>query len=195
MKLSSIPASLLRQYAFCPRIPYFQEVVRARPVEPLWVQQGRARHEREALLMKCRSLNRFGFVDADVKLEIDLASETLGLHGRADAILSKSDSVAVIEFKLSHKRPTRGELLQLTAYGMMAEEQEGRPLKKLFVLSSVHNRPKVVEVTELSTLRHSVLEVVAKLHRLFNQEVMPESSASTHQCGQCEYLLFCNDRF
>lgn len=195
MKLSSIPASLLRQYAFCPRIPYFQEVVRARPMEPLWVKQGRARHERETLLMKCRSLERFGFSDAEVRYEVDLASEGLGLHGRADAIMIRPEEVSVIEFKLSHKQPTRGELLQLAAYGMIAEELEQKPLKKLFVVSSGNNRPRVVEIKEVAHLRVAVKEAVAELHRLFDRETMPNSAASTHQCGQCEYLLFCNDRF
>jgi len=166
-----------------------------RPVEPLWVKQGSERHAREAALMRVRSLTRYGLTEAEVRSEVELRSDTLGLHGRADALLLTPTQVAVVEFKLTARPPARGELLQLMAYGMLAEEQYHRPLCGLFIVNSVRNRPKIRQVSALDELREKVHVALNEMRQLFERETMPSSSASAHQCGQCEYFLFCNDRF
>lgn len=55
---SSIPASLLRQYCFCPRIPFFTYVRQLHPPRAPWVEAGVAMHQRIEQLLKRRDLTK-----------------------------------------------------------------------------------------------------------------------------------------
>lgn len=69
----SVPVSLLRQYAFCPRIPFFYLIRNLHPPFRPWVKQGLGFHEKTQMLAKRRNLSRFGLtgeftLEADVSL-------------------------------------------------------------------------------------------------------------------------------
>jgi CRISPR-associated exonuclease Cas4 len=50
----SLPISLIRQYCFCPRIPYFQELLKLNPKRPQWVKQGEKLHQQQQKVFKHR---------------------------------------------------------------------------------------------------------------------------------------------
>ena len=50
----SVPVSLLRQYAFCPRIPFFYLIRNLHPPFRPWVKQGLGFHEKTQMLAKRR---------------------------------------------------------------------------------------------------------------------------------------------
>lgn len=75
----SVPVSLLRQYAFCPRIPFFYLIRNLHPPFRSWVKQGLGFHEKTQMLAKRRNLSRFGLT-GEFTLEADVALKSETLH-------------------------------------------------------------------------------------------------------------------
>lgn len=48
----SLPVSYIRQFCFCPRIPFLSVFLEIKPPPPLWVQDGVDFHEKAAMLQK-----------------------------------------------------------------------------------------------------------------------------------------------
>ena len=190
---STIPISLLRQYCFCPRIPYFQEVMQLQLTEKPWMKQGVAHHQRQAMLSRRRNLSRFGILgDARVLSDVYVRSQKLGCHGIADMMLETETSLYLVEFKISELKPVKGHILQVAAYAMAAEEQFEKPVAGVYILYG--DRGKTFEVKLSAALRRQVENMVIRVSLLLNGASMPDSPASAEQCGQCEYLNFCADR-
>lgn len=191
--VKSIAASLIRQHVFCPRIPFYNEVMGVNPSNRLWQQQGVSFHERQTMLLKRRNLKQFGLQQPVLKHNLHLRSEVFCLHGVCDAILFTEREACPLEFKLgSLKSPRRGHILQLAAYALMTQEQFGINCNQLFILYGP--RGHTYRVSFDSTVRADVLRVVEEIRDNLGKPLLPNSSASDKQCGQCEYLNFCADR-
>lgn len=193
MKRSSLPAHLIRQHAFCPRIPYFIEGLGIAPERPLWVQQGQDYHARQERLTKDRTLGRFGLDRATRHFQVRLSCQRLGAHGIADALLETEGQVYPVEFKTELSATGRGQVLQLIAYGIMAEATRRKRFTAGFLLYGRKGKTQRIERTE--ALVEEVGRTIEAIWRNLAAARMPESAASTAQCGQCEYLNYCNDRF
>lgn len=193
MKPYSLPVHLLRQHAFCPRIPYFIEGLGVAGATPLWVQQGQDYHDRQERLSRSRTLKRFGLDRAMRHFRMRLSSARLGIHGVADAVLETVTDVYPIEFKTELSEAGRGQVLQLAAYGIMAEETQHKRFVAGFLLYGHKGKTRRIERND-ALVRNVERALDAIRHNLAAAR-MPESSASAPQCGQCEYFNYCNDRF
>ena len=193
MRQYNLPVHLLRQYCFCPRIPYFLEVLDLPVTRPLWVRQGSLFHERQALLSKYRKLKRFGLDDAQMHFHPDLNSEEWRLHGVADLVLETVQHVYPVEFKTSFSSMSRGAIIQLIAYGEMSAEKWRKNFSKGFLLYA--DKGKVKEIHYNEAARHSLKKINGQVREILMTEQIPDSAASFSQCSQCEFLNYCNDRF
>ena len=189
---SSLPISLLRQHCFCPRIPYFQELLGIMPSYPIWVKQGEDYHRQQPNLAKHRSLKRYDLEGAEQVFNIPVSSEKMGLHGILDSLLITNTHIYPVEFKLSGHRPTRGQLIQCIAYGIVAEDQFQKTCTKGFMLFGKNSKINIVEINDET--RAKVFETRDAIKQNLDKSYRPDSSASYAQCGQCEYLNHCNDR-
>lgn len=75
---------------------------------------------------------------------------------------------------------------------MLLEECFNRPCSNGFILYGEKGKTISVEVD--TKLRKQVLRVVSEITNMFERNLFPHSSATSSQCGQCEYLNFCADR-
>ena len=195
MKLSSVPISLLRQYCFCPRIPYFVLAKNIQPVETPWMKQGVSYHERQTFLNKRRSLDKYGLGE-NIHLEhkIPLRSSLLKLHGICDAMLFQEDNpLAIVEFKTRSKdKLNLGEIIQMTAYCMICEIEFNQEFPFGYVLSGEQGKIKPILIH--SDMKQRVLTIRDQIIQQCDDCLLPESSANNNQCGQCEYINFCADR-
>ena len=188
----SVPVSLIRQYLFCPRIPWHMRA--GTPVaSPLWVRQGVEHHQRQRRLTRPRKLKRLGLEDAERRFEVALESERLGLHGVVDLVLSTPGEVVPVEFKIQDAPPTRAIRLQLLAYGLLAEEAYNLPFERGLVIAGTRSRTYPVPGTD--SLKEELFRYLASLRRDQASPVLPPSDAQENKCTQCEYLASCNDRF
>ena len=189
----SIPVNLIRQFCFCPRVPYFQEFLGFVPYRTQWVDQGERFHVEQEKVFKHRTLKRFGLEEACQKFNIDVSSESLSMHGVLDSLLLNKKNVFPIEFKLSEGKPNRGQILQVVAYGMVLEENLGLPCNVAFIVSGRKGKTHYIDVKTL--YREQVIDIRNKIVAYMEKSYMPGSSATHNQCTQCEYLNYCNDRF
>jgi CRISPR-associated exonuclease Cas4 len=188
----SIPISLLRQYIFCPRIPYFSEILGYRIQEPLWTEQGQNFHvEMENLILR-RIPGKFGFSKSNNKKRVNVISEKLGLNGIVDLIFFNDQYVVPVEFKTSGKKPTKGQELQLLAYGYALEEMKGLQFERGYFVMGRAKKP--IPVFPSESKREEIIAIRDSILRNYETMLMPDSSASMLKCTQCEYLNLCNDR-
>ena len=188
----SLPVSLIRQHCFCPRIPFFNEVLNVNPGDRPWQEQGIDYHEKQQVLGKRRNLCRFGFDRFKFHTNVALHSTKIACHGTCDAIIETDTQIAPIEFKLTAKTVSRGQRLQLAAYGMLAEEKFQKECKKMLIFFGTKGKVHILPLDDAT--RNEVTKVVASILNNVSSPLLPDSSAFSAQCGQCEYFNFCGDR-
>ncbi len=188
----SIAIVQIRQYCFCPRIPWYQVNSYSPMKENLWMTQGSEYHfDREALLKK-RLLKRFQNQSVEIQYRVPVSSNFLKIQGIVDAILTTADSVFPIEFKMQKDSFSKGIFYQILAYGVSLEETLGKSCNMGFVISGKNAR--VREVKFSSQEKHDLAALVQRLREIQSTNYLPDSPATPERCVQCEYLNFCNDR-
>lgn len=188
----SLPINLLRQHCFCPRIPYFQELLKLNPPRPVWVKQGDDLHKRQEKCFQHRTLKRFGLLCAKQEFNVFVSAGDLQLHGVVDSMLITNQEIYPIEFKLSGHKPAKGQILQLTAYAMVAECHYKLPSKQGFILFESKGKTHPIAFTPQH--RERVIAIRDQILNNLEKSYLPDSTATPAQCTQCEYLNNCNDR-
>lgn len=185
---------MLRQWAYCPRIVFFNEVMRVAGSQPPHVSQGIESHRRYAMLERRRGLSRFGLEGFRKVFSVSLKSIRLGIHGIVDGVLLGTNTVHVIEFKPERRHVPAGHLLQTMAYGLLAEERYSMPLAGVHILHGEKGRTISVTGEGLVALRKETLAAIVQARKVVEDAFMPQSPAPDLKCSQCEYLNFCGDR-
>ena len=184
---------MLRQYAFCPRIPYYRFLLGQKNRSTVWMKQGEELQLRLEELLKRRKLSRFGMEGAKLRHRVSLESEILPLHGIADTILLSESEVVPLEIKLAGGAPTRGQKLQLLAYGLLAAEKYDRKFEQGYFLFG-KKAGHVFTLKNTDELQADLKRVITGISDMMQAMSKPDSPASMAQCVQCEHLLECNDR-
>lgn len=192
----SIPISMLRQYIFCPRIPYFYLVRQITPAEKIWVRQGVDEHSRQCMLNKRRNLSRYG-IDSEewtITHNHELYGEQVSLHGICDAIISTPTEDVILEFKSTENLFNyAGSSVQLCAYALCYEEMSSRTIRRGFILYGKKGKCHEVNFNEI--LREKVIKTKDEILKMINTGTLPDSPAESNKCSQCEFFNFCSDRF
>ncbi|MCB1703849.1 MAG: CRISPR-associated protein Cas4 [Halioglobus sp.] len=190
----SLPVSTLRQLIFCSRIPYISESLGIAAGSRPWLRQGVDYQQRQEMLNKRRTLGRYHLAldGAQIIHNYQLRSKKLRIHGICDAVIKAPHFAAPVEFKMSEDKPGRGQIVQLVAYGLILAEELHLNVTNGYILYG--ERGRTLEVS-MKLWKPKVLELITDLHDLLAYPLLPSSSASEAQCGQCEYLNFCADRF
>jgi len=188
----SLPIHLLRQHLFCPRVPWFQELLEFKPPQPAWVRQGVVFHQRQPSVFRHRTLKRFGLEQAHRDFHVPVQSGQWRMHGIVDCVLETDTAVHAVEIKLAGRKPGRGHILQVGAYGLLVAEKYKKTSRRAFVVTEEKGKTWPVEITEqlvgdIIRTRDVILGNLARSR-------LPDSPASHAQCTQCEYLNYCNDR-
>ena len=191
---SSIPASLLRQYCFCPRIPFFTYVRQLHPPRAPWVEAGVAMHQRIEQLLKRRDLTKLTSGRSyRLKTEVPLYSPDVPFHGICDAVLELEDGTYIpLEIKSGNASPHTGEIIQLCAYAVLLEQLHGGRIDIGFILYETKSKHKEILFTD--AVRRKLDFCVEAIQRDAAKALVPQTSASDAQCTQCEFMNFCADR-
>jgi CRISPR-associated exonuclease Cas4 len=75
----------------------------------------------------------------------------------------------------------------------MAQEKYCRNFSKAFIMHS--QKGEIKSFTFDKNWENLLMRTIEGLKKMIISGLMPDSAASVHQCGQCEFLNFCNDRF
>ncbi len=190
--LSSIPVNLIRQWCYCPRVVYYQEMLNIAVERPRWVEQGEDFHQQEQKLWKRRNLTRFSLQAGERYYQLSMKDTTIKLHGIVDMAIETDDAAYPVEFKMSSKCKNRGAVLQLVAYGILLEKHLKKPVTHGFLIGN----GKILHVIEITKdKKEEVLKIAEKIANMLAVSLKPDSNASAVQCCNCEYVNYCNDRF
>ncbi|OOE44964.1 CRISPR-associated protein Cas4 [Salinivibrio kushneri] len=186
-----IPISYLRQYLFCPRIPWYKAVMRFEPPEQGWVTQGKRWHESQnprhrRRLCKHIPEPREHIVNAHVQ------ALSLGIHGYIDELIFNEEKCVVVEYKVDKGKPTDAQKVQLYAYMLAAEQTYQRQVVAGVLLKGSANKQYTITLDD--KIKNKCLTTLHAVRQTLSSHRMPHSSATESKCAQCEYLRYCNDR-
>lgn len=205
----------IKQYLYCPRIPYFRYVMRVPFRTSYSMRAGKERHVREEHLERRRGFRKFGIVEGKRHFEVTLRSERLRLAGKLDMLIEVRSGTSMsrengevqagkvregdgalrewipVEIKVSD-RPAFGKnaVYQLVAYGLLVEEGYGAPVREGWLYNPDTKRVQVVTLT--GSARQYLVRILSRLHRIAVEEVFPQPW-SRKRCFNCEFRGYCND--
>lgn len=186
-----IPISYLRQFSFCPRIPWFKTIMQFEPPEQAWVKQGKQWHSSQQQLHKKRIVPSLT-APFERKTDCYVRDRNLGVHGYIDEISFNQEQGIVVEYKSDTNAPNKGQKLQLAAYAIAASSYFNIRVEQGFLLKGSGYKQFKIEIG--NDLKLEVIKTTEKVRACMSKASLPMSSAQAAQCSQCEYLRYCNDR-
>lgn len=181
----------VKQYVYCPRIPFYRYCLPAiRPVT-YGMEAGIRGHVVEQAREERRSLRVFGLGAGERVFDLPLRSERLGLVGKLDMAVRLGDEAVVVDYKLSAGKAGPHFQMQLAAYAELLEEAWGAPVRRAFLYHIPGRRAEELAMT--GTLRRRVARVVEAIHVMVEGERMPDPPTNRGRCVTCEFRRFCND--
>lgn len=189
-----LSVSDLRQYLYCPRVPYFQHVMPVpRPVT-YKMKHGTLQHLELDRLESRRGLRSYGLRHGERLFHVSVSSPTLGLHGILDLVIryewQGETRFLPVEFKYQEGRLHTNVRYQLTAYVMMLEEQYRTTINEGVVYQIPTHSFRWVKITE--EMRTHVRKSLSAIRNMFATESFP-APISRARCADCEYRRYCND--
>jgi CRISPR-associated exonuclease Cas4 len=187
-----LPVSLIRQYLYCARVPYWSYCVPLRRPTTYKMQEGALQHEHTAEIEERRSLRAYGLDEGLRHFGVPLVSEALGMRGKMDMIVELPGEVIPVEWKNTE----RAELsvhhtYQLAMYALLAEERFGKPVHHCFVYLIPLKRALDVPIRD--GMRRYARRVAEELRDMLLTERMPPPTNRRRRCYDCEFRRFCND--
>ncbi|MXZ19077.1 MAG: CRISPR-associated protein Cas4 [Caldilineaceae bacterium SB0665_bin_25] len=186
----------LKQFAYCPRIPYYHYCLpEVRPTTYKMAAGIRAQDRAEELERR-RSLRAYGLTEGERHFNVSITSRQLGVSGQIDLVIKHTvngeDRLVPVDYKLSRRDPGRHFKLQLACYALLLEEVWGLPVEDGFLYLIPARRAVRVPIT--TRLRNDVRRQLAEIRALVLAERMPPVPPKQRgRCVDCEFRRFCND--
>jgi CRISPR-associated exonuclease Cas4 len=187
----TIRVSDLRQWTYCPRVPWWTHVQPVGKTLSVKMRHGLSKERRLQQLQKRRSLARFGAPDGTFEANVSLHSPRLGLSGRLDLLIRHGVARYPVEVKFTHGPTRLNHRLQLAGYALLLEDAFGVPVPHGYVVRLPEDTVDRILVD--GPLRDLAEKTVAALRRTIHEERMPPASPVPARCTDCEYRRFCGD--
>ncbi|ARU61520.1 CRISPR-associated protein Cas4 [Tumebacillus avium] len=184
----------LKQYLYCPRIPYFQHVLNVpRPVT-YKMKHGTLQHLELDRLEKRRGLRSYGLREGQRMFHLAVTSPGLGLHGILDLVVKyegkQETRYLPIEFKHQEGPVHTNVKYQLAAYALLLEEAYGTAVHDGVVYQIPGKTVRHVRITD--EMRTYVQHTLSAIRNMMRNEAFPDPKTRA-RCGDCEYRRYCND--
>jgi CRISPR-associated protein Cas1 len=175
----------LHALSYCERLFYLEEVEEIRLADES-VYAGRTLHEE---LKQAEE-------EEGEWTSVELSSETLGLIGKADALRRRDGAVIPYEHKRGHafmeKKTARAwpaDALQVSAYGMLLEEESGHAVPEGRI--RYHGDNVTVRVPLDDAARQNVRDAVARARILRQTTERPPVTKNDRACIRCSLSPVC----
>ena len=123
----------LKQWAYCPRIPYYHHVMPVEFARTYKMERGRDVEAAVQAMEKRRGFRRYGLERGERRFGVWLHSVTLGLSGKLDLLIVTEDGCYPVDFKDTEGGVRHNHRVQLAAYALLVEEKLARPVPIAFV--------------------------------------------------------------
>ena len=187
-----VRVSDLKQWAYCPRVFYFQSCLPdVRPTTykmHAGTEAGRSEIGRE----ERRSLRAYGIAAGEREFDVPLRSARLGLRGEVDMVITVAETGEMIpvDYKLAKIAGAHFQL-QVAVYGMLLEEMRGVTVRRGFLYEIPLRRAEEMKID--ARARKQAQQAVEAMREIAEHETMPEPVKSRNKCVTCEFRRFCND--
>jgi len=181
----------VKQYAYCPRIPFYRYVLPVERRATYKMEHGKAEHVNLERLESRRKLRRYGLEAGERLFNVSLRSHRLGLVGKLDLLIRTATADYPVEFKHTEGGVAANHRLQLAAYGLLVEEQFNRPADRGFVYLLPKDDVEVVEFGQEQ--RQAVVATLAAVRESVIAEEMPAATPIRARCVDCEFRNYCGD--
>jgi CRISPR-associated exonuclease Cas4 len=187
-----VRVSDLKQWAYCPRVFYYQMCLPDVRPTTYKMYAGREAGRSEIGREERRSLRVYGIAAGEREFDVPVRSARLGLRGEVDMVITVADTREVIpvDYKLTRIAGEHFQL-QIAVYGMMLEEMRGVQVARGFLYEIPLRRAEEVKIEK--RLRAKALRAVEEMRRIVEREQMPAPVKNRHKCIACEFRRFCND--
>jgi CRISPR-associated exonuclease Cas4 len=181
----------LKQWVYCPRIPYYHHVMPVEIARTYKMQRGRDVEAAVEAMEKRRGFRRYGLERGERRFGVWLHSAALELSGKLDLLIITEDACYPVDFKDTEGGVRYNHRIQLAAYTMIVEENLARPVPFAFVY--------LVPSRELVTVpvgvkeREAVTRAVVEMRQVVEQEKMPGPTPIRARCTACEFRNYCAD--
>ncbi len=194
----TFPVTDLKQWAYCPRVFYYQHCLPNIRPETHLMKAGTAAGQQEEGREERRSLRPYGLTLGERAFNVPVRSDGLGLRGEIDMVITcyQPDTpdnpveIIPVDYKLSDKAGAHFKL-QLAAYAMLLEEMHGVAVSRGFLYFIELRRAEVILIDK--RLRKQVHAAVAAMQQVAYKEAMPPPTTQISKCVSCEFRRFCND--
>lgn len=200
MKMFPLRVNDLKQFAYCPRIVYFQYVMPVKGRATYKMEHGKVSEARIGELEKRRKLQRYGIDVGRREFRKTILSERLGLSGVLDMLITLDKSAAdgfsgmemiPVDFKHTLGRPQQNHHFQLCGYALLLEDVCGGVVSRGFVYLIPRNEAVVVEMTD--ELRSETIGNLGEMREMVVSQRFPGPAKQAAKCLECEYRNYCGD--
>ena len=182
----------VKQFLYCPRIPYFLYVVPVPKRPTAKMDLGKAEHEIVEELEERRLLRKYGLDEGKRDFRVRLSSARLRLSGILDLLISGPTGHFPVEFKFSSRKPALNHKYQLAAYGLLVEEAMGAPVHQGYLY--FHPLKQIYPVPLTQGVKDFTKRILRNLWDQVRTQRFPEGTRQLARCRECEYRLYCGDR-
>jgi CRISPR-associated exonuclease Cas4 len=188
-----LTATDLKQWAYCPRIPFYHHVLPVRPAPTYKMSRGKDIQAAVETLERRRGFRGYGMREGERRFGLWLHSDRLGLSGKLDLLIVTADACYPVDFKDTTGGARRNHRLQLAAYALLAEEAFERPAPDGFIYLVPEKRIVAIGLTEGD--RDDVRHALADMRRMIALEELPPPTSIRARCTACEFQNYCGDVF
>ena len=183
----------LKQFAYCPRIPFYQHVMGFHGKPTFKMHEGKTAQTAIESLEKRRRFREYGLAGGTRHFGISLYSRELEIAGKLDLLIETSDACYPVDFKYTTGRPHRNHLFQLAGYSLLVAEHFSKPAPAGFIFIITDNLTFRFPMTDalLAEARSSL----AAMQSMIQHEELPDPTPVRGRCTDCEYRNFCADVF
>jgi CRISPR-associated exonuclease Cas4 len=181
----------LKQWAYCPRIPFYRYVLPVEHLRTHKMERGKALQPALEALERRRRLREYRLREGERHFGVSLHSEKLHLGGKLDLLIVTPSACFPVDFKDTEGGVRRNHRVQLAAYSLLVEEAFGKPACEAFVY--LVPTDDIVRIPIVPSDRTEVLAALAAIRKMVTTEEFPEPTTVRARCTACEYRNYCAD--
>lgn len=117
-----LTVSDLKQFVYCPRIPYYYYVMPVPAKHTVHMVTGAEAHQRLSKLERRRTNHKYSLKEGTKLYKQAFRSERLGLTGLLDLLIESKSGFYPVEYKNTEGEPQLHHRYQLTAYALLVED-------------------------------------------------------------------------
>ncbi|MCF2138540.1 MAG: CRISPR-associated protein Cas4 [Candidatus Lokiarchaeota archaeon] len=196
-------ADELRQYFYCPRIPFYRIVRKLKTNQTAIMRRGKVFHEKivhkRKKLEKWLKINEKNQEKNMYYFNLYLESPSLHLLAYLDLVEKEKDSNEIypVELKTVSELPknniflVKGHLIQLTVHSLLLEEHFNTFISKAKLIYISNEKVKSFWQEITIDMKKVVLKTVNKMHKSIISEDIPAPIKNLNKCRVCDFRRIC----